>query len=157
MSSVWLLPGFFIPGFPKLYRFQAHHDQILAKLLPKLKRHLVRFCFLRIFFFFFREGNLKWFVLPLQTYFSDSLLFRIRSRWLLVYIQPNGSCSVLSTGWGVFFFLHPDVQLEPWNTVQEWCFILFLCKPINPAQWTETSSHHGHPHYDKIQCTSCKD
>ncbi|XP_062847046.1 USP6 N-terminal-like protein [Trichomycterus rosablanca] len=32
--------GFFIPGFPKLHRFQAHHDQILAKLLPKLKKHL---------------------------------------------------------------------------------------------------------------------
>ncbi|KAF5903305.1 USP6 N-terminal-like protein [Clarias magur] len=32
--------GFFIPGFPKLQRFQTHHDQILAKLLPKLKKHL---------------------------------------------------------------------------------------------------------------------
>ncbi|KAL4613459.1 USP6 N-terminal-like protein [Arapaima gigas] len=32
--------GFFIPGFPKLHRFQAHHDQILSKLLPKLKKHL---------------------------------------------------------------------------------------------------------------------
>ncbi|XP_076861816.1 USP6 N-terminal-like protein isoform X2 [Brachyhypopomus gauderio] len=32
--------GFFIPGFPKLQRFQTHHDQILAKLLPRLKRHL---------------------------------------------------------------------------------------------------------------------
>lgn len=32
--------GFFIPGFPKLLRFQAHHDQILAKQLPKLKRHM---------------------------------------------------------------------------------------------------------------------
>ncbi|XP_058263811.1 USP6 N-terminal-like protein [Hemibagrus wyckioides] len=32
--------GFFIPGFPKLHRFQTHHDQILAKLLPKLKKHL---------------------------------------------------------------------------------------------------------------------
>ncbi|KAJ8249394.1 hypothetical protein GJAV_G00234330 [Gymnothorax javanicus] len=32
--------GFFIPGFPKLQRFQAHHDLILSKLLPKLKRHL---------------------------------------------------------------------------------------------------------------------
>ncbi|XP_051975777.1 USP6 N-terminal-like protein [Xyrauchen texanus] len=32
--------GFFIPGFPKLLRFQAHHDQILSKLLPKLKKHL---------------------------------------------------------------------------------------------------------------------
>lgn len=33
--------GFFIPGFPKLQRFQAHHELILSKLLPKLKKHLV--------------------------------------------------------------------------------------------------------------------
>ncbi|TRY82903.1 hypothetical protein DNTS_011649, partial [Danionella cerebrum] len=32
--------GFFIPGFPKLLRFQGHHDQIMSKLLPKLKKHL---------------------------------------------------------------------------------------------------------------------
>ncbi|XP_067293344.1 USP6 N-terminal-like protein [Pseudorasbora parva] len=32
--------GFFIPGFPKLQRFQLHHDQILSKLLPKLRKHL---------------------------------------------------------------------------------------------------------------------
>ncbi|XP_020786758.2 USP6 N-terminal-like protein [Boleophthalmus pectinirostris] len=32
--------GFFIPGFPKLHRFQAHHDLILSKMLPKLKKHL---------------------------------------------------------------------------------------------------------------------
>ncbi|KAA0723601.1 USP6 N-terminal-like protein [Triplophysa tibetana] len=32
--------GFYIPGFPKLHRFQNHHDQILSKLLPKLKKHL---------------------------------------------------------------------------------------------------------------------
>lgn len=35
------LSGFFVPGFPKLQRFQAHHDQIISKLLPKLKKHLV--------------------------------------------------------------------------------------------------------------------
>ncbi|XP_050542270.1 USP6 N-terminal-like protein [Daktulosphaira vitifoliae] len=34
--------GFFIPGFPKLIRFQEHHDKIMNKLLPKLKRHLDR-------------------------------------------------------------------------------------------------------------------
>ncbi|XP_076012343.1 USP6 N-terminal-like protein [Genypterus blacodes] len=34
--------GFFVPGFPKLLRFQAHHDQIISKLLPKLKKHLDR-------------------------------------------------------------------------------------------------------------------
>ncbi|XP_067850081.1 uncharacterized protein [Heptranchias perlo] len=32
--------GFFIPGFPKLQRFQGHHDQILSKLMPKLKKHM---------------------------------------------------------------------------------------------------------------------
>ncbi|KAL7636334.1 UNVERIFIED_CONTAM: hypothetical protein RMT77_013093 [Armadillidium vulgare] len=32
--------GFFIPGFPKLIRFQQHHDKILQKFLPKLKKHL---------------------------------------------------------------------------------------------------------------------
>ncbi|XP_072290752.1 uncharacterized protein [Eucyclogobius newberryi] len=32
--------GFFIHGFPKLHRFQAHHELILSKILPKLKKHL---------------------------------------------------------------------------------------------------------------------
>ncbi|XP_060118100.1 uncharacterized protein LOC132589394 [Heteronotia binoei] len=32
--------GFFIPGFPKLQRFQAHHEAILGKLFPKLKKHM---------------------------------------------------------------------------------------------------------------------
>nr|XP_033784442.1 uncharacterized protein LOC117352238 isoform X2 [Geotrypetes seraphini] len=32
--------GFFIPGFPKLQRFQGHHDQIIGKLIPKLKKHM---------------------------------------------------------------------------------------------------------------------
>nr|XP_040018748.1 USP6 N-terminal-like protein isoform X1 [Gasterosteus aculeatus aculeatus] len=34
--------GFFVPGFPKLQRFQLHHDQIVSKLIPKLKKHLDR-------------------------------------------------------------------------------------------------------------------
>ncbi|XP_057710636.1 USP6 N-terminal-like protein isoform X2 [Corythoichthys intestinalis] len=32
--------GFFVPGFPKLLRFQEHHDRILKERMPKLKRHL---------------------------------------------------------------------------------------------------------------------
>ncbi|KAM4677214.1 USP6 N-terminal-like protein isoform 2-T2 [Discoglossus pictus] len=31
--------GFFVPGFPKLLRFQEHHDKILKKFMPKLKQH----------------------------------------------------------------------------------------------------------------------
>ncbi|RXM35846.1 USP6 N-terminal-like protein [Acipenser ruthenus] len=32
--------GFFVPGFPKLLRFQEHHERILKKMMPKLKQHL---------------------------------------------------------------------------------------------------------------------
>uniref|UniRef100_A0A8C1XGJ9 Si:ch211-288d18.1 n=1 Tax=Cyprinus carpio TaxID=7962 RepID=A0A8C1XGJ9_CYPCA len=39
-SQKHAMHGFFVPGFPKLQRFQNHHDQILSKLLPKLKKHL---------------------------------------------------------------------------------------------------------------------
>lgn len=35
--------GFFIPGFPKLRRFSAHHDTIIKKLLPKVYRHFKDF------------------------------------------------------------------------------------------------------------------
>lgn len=35
----YAMHGLFILGFPKLTRFLAHHDKILAKFLPKLKRH----------------------------------------------------------------------------------------------------------------------
>ncbi|XP_061494322.1 USP6 N-terminal-like protein isoform X2 [Rhineura floridana] len=31
--------GFFIPGFPKLLRFQEHHDKLMKKFLSKLKQH----------------------------------------------------------------------------------------------------------------------
>jgi len=33
--------GFFIPGFPKLIRFQDHHDKILHKKLRRLQKHLI--------------------------------------------------------------------------------------------------------------------
>nr|XP_017203162.2 USP6 N-terminal-like protein isoform X3 [Oryctolagus cuniculus] len=32
--------GFFVQGFPKLLRFQEHHEKILSKFLSKLKQHL---------------------------------------------------------------------------------------------------------------------
>nr|XP_022293147.1 USP6 N-terminal-like protein isoform X2 [Crassostrea virginica] len=31
--------GFFIPGFPKLLRYQEHHDVILKKFLPKMRKY----------------------------------------------------------------------------------------------------------------------
>lgn len=49
MTSLFLPPlfpilGFFIPGFPKLLRFQEHHDKIMKKFLSKLKQHFVSKC-----------------------------------------------------------------------------------------------------------------
>ncbi|CAG7722992.1 unnamed protein product [Allacma fusca] len=35
----YAMHGFFIAGFPKLVRFQSHHDKILSIMLPKLKKH----------------------------------------------------------------------------------------------------------------------
>uniref|UniRef100_A0A0K2TYD0 Rab-GAP TBC domain-containing protein n=1 Tax=Lepeophtheirus salmonis TaxID=72036 RepID=A0A0K2TYD0_LEPSM len=36
----YLMHGFFIQGFPKLLRFQNHHEKVLKKFLPNLKKHL---------------------------------------------------------------------------------------------------------------------
>ncbi len=33
--------GFFKPGFPKLKRFNDHHEVVLRKFLPKIKKHMV--------------------------------------------------------------------------------------------------------------------
>ncbi|CAH0389986.1 unnamed protein product [Bemisia tabaci] len=41
-GSKYSMHGFFIPGFPKLLRYQEHHDKIMDKFLPKLKNHLDR-------------------------------------------------------------------------------------------------------------------
>ena len=42
-SDLWGSGGSsgFIPGFPKLLRFQAHHKHVLGRALPKLKGHVV--------------------------------------------------------------------------------------------------------------------
>lgn len=43
-SDLWGSGGssvFFIPGFPKLLRFQAYHEHVLGSVLPQRKQHLV--------------------------------------------------------------------------------------------------------------------
>jgi len=37
----WNMHGFFIPQFPKLMRFQEHHDKILMKKLRRLQKHMI--------------------------------------------------------------------------------------------------------------------
>ncbi|XP_041113657.1 USP6 N-terminal-like protein isoform X3 [Polyodon spathula] len=53
-----VMHGFFVPGFPKLLRFQEHHDRILKKMMPKLKQHLTPFTLtLRIWDIYILEGE----------------------------------------------------------------------------------------------------
>uniref|UniRef100_M3Y0N3 Rab-GAP TBC domain-containing protein n=1 Tax=Mustela putorius furo TaxID=9669 RepID=M3Y0N3_MUSPF len=40
MSETHAMHGFFAPGFPKLARFQRHHDSIMEKELRGLRKHL---------------------------------------------------------------------------------------------------------------------
>lgn len=40
-SPKYSMHGFFIPGFPKLIRFQEQHDKILHKKLRRLQKHLI--------------------------------------------------------------------------------------------------------------------
>lgn len=41
---VFIFKGIFIPGFPKLLRFQGHHDQLMKKFFRKVRKHLVIKC-----------------------------------------------------------------------------------------------------------------
>lgn len=51
----YAMHGLFIEGFPKLTRFLAHHDRIIAKFLPKLHKHFAKHNLDSILY------SLKWF------------------------------------------------------------------------------------------------
>lgn len=51
----YAMHGLYIEGFPKLTRFLAHHDKIVTKYLPKLKKHFDQFNLDSILY------SLKWF------------------------------------------------------------------------------------------------
>ena len=40
-GSPWTMHGFFCPGFPKLFRFQAQFEKIIKKMLPKVYKHFL--------------------------------------------------------------------------------------------------------------------
>lgn len=71
--------GFFIPGFPKLTRFQDHHDKILTKFIPKLKHHLEKFGIHSSLY------TLKWFF----QCFLDRVPFSLTLRLWDVYIMEG--------------------------------------------------------------------
>nr|XP_020458314.1 USP6 N-terminal-like protein isoform X2 [Monopterus albus] len=97
--------GFFVPGFPKLQRFQAHHDQIISKLIPKLKKHLTPFTLtLRLWDIFILEGE------RLLTAMSYTVLKMHKKRLLKMCLEELRE--FLQERIAQTFFCSDDVVIE---------------------------------------------
>ncbi|XP_058129687.1 uncharacterized protein LOC131272051 [Anopheles coustani] len=73
----YAMHGLFIEGFPKLNRFLAHHDKIITKFIPKLKKHFDR-CNLDSILY-----SLKWFFVVFIERIPFSLCLRVWDIYLL--------------------------------------------------------------------------
>lgn len=67
----FLVTGFYVDGFPKLNRFIEHHDKIMGKFLPKLKRKLDKCGCDSILY------ALKWFFVVFQERVINTLIIKI--------------------------------------------------------------------------------
>ncbi|XP_060520366.1 USP6 N-terminal-like protein isoform X3 [Cylas formicarius] len=73
----YAMHGLYKEGFPKLTRFLAHHDKILTKLLPKVKKHFDKHGLDAILY------SLKWFFVCFIERVPFSLCLRIWDIYLL--------------------------------------------------------------------------
>ncbi|XP_062554676.1 uncharacterized protein LOC134219819 isoform X2 [Armigeres subalbatus] len=73
----YAMHGLFIEGFPKLTRFLAHHDKIIAKFIPKLKKHFDQYNLDSILY------SLKWFFVVFIERIPFSLCLRVWDVYLL--------------------------------------------------------------------------
>ncbi|XP_055605146.1 uncharacterized protein LOC129753350 isoform X2 [Uranotaenia lowii] len=73
----YAMHGLFIEGFPKLTRFLAHHDNIIAKFIPKLKKHFDQYNLDSILY------SLKWFFVVFIERIPFSLCLRVWDIYLL--------------------------------------------------------------------------
>ncbi|KAJ6647677.1 USP6 N-terminal-like protein [Pseudolycoriella hygida] len=73
----YAMHGLYIEGFPKLTRFLAHHDKIIAKFLPKLKQHFDKYNLDSILY------SLKWFFVIFIERIPFSLCLRVWDIYLL--------------------------------------------------------------------------
>ncbi|GAB0090019.1 Rab-GTPase-TBC domain [Sergentomyia squamirostris] len=73
----YAMHGLYIEGFPKLTRFLAHHDKIISKFLPKLKKHFDQFSLDSILY------SLKWFFVIFVERIPFSLCLRVWDIYLL--------------------------------------------------------------------------
>ncbi|KAK4877243.1 hypothetical protein RN001_009749 [Aquatica leii] len=73
----YMMHGLYKEGFPKLTRFLAHHDRILQKIMPKLKKHFDKHGLDSILY------SLKWFFVCFVERVPFSLCLRIWDIYLL--------------------------------------------------------------------------
>ncbi|XP_038115917.1 uncharacterized protein LOC6039691 isoform X2 [Culex quinquefasciatus] len=73
----YAMHGLFIEGFPKLTRFLAHHDKIIAKFIPKLKKHFDQYNLDSILY------SLKWFFVVFIERIPFNLCLRVWDIYLL--------------------------------------------------------------------------
>ncbi|XP_065092647.1 uncharacterized protein LOC135713461 isoform X2 [Ochlerotatus camptorhynchus] len=73
----YAMHGLFIEGFPKLTRFLAHHDKIIAKFIPKLKKHFDQYNLDSILY------SLKWFFVVFIERIPFNLCLRVWDVYLL--------------------------------------------------------------------------
>lgn len=82
-DSKYSMHGLYKEGFPKLTRFLAHHDRILNKFMPKLKKHFDKHGLDAILY------SLKWFfVCFVERVSKDFFLHTWAKYWVLGAIQP---------------------------------------------------------------------
>lgn len=80
-KQIYLFIGFYVDGFPKLNRFIEHHDKIMNKFLPKLKRKLDKcgcdsiLYALKWFFVVFQERVRKYFIIYCSKTFQNLFLY----------------------------------------------------------------------------------
>ena len=106
--------GFFIPGFPKLIRFQDHHDKIIKKFMPRLKKHLVSSSSFHSSFFYFSSFHSSFF--PSFSFIPSFFFYLYFMTFLIIFHSFKHS----STS---FFF--------PFNALSPSCIIRL---PLNIAK-----------------------
>ncbi|XP_058822214.1 USP6 N-terminal-like protein isoform X1 [Topomyia yanbarensis] len=76
-SERYAMHGLYVEGFPKLMRFLQHHDKILTKCMPKVKKHLDKHGVDSVLY------SLKWFFVIFIERIPFSLCLRVWDIYML--------------------------------------------------------------------------
>lgn len=87
INRKFAMHGLYIVGFPKLMRFLAHHDRILTKFLPKVKKFLDKHNMDSVLY------SLKWFFVIFVERLPFSLCLRI---WDVYFMEGERVLSAMA-------------------------------------------------------------